>query len=61
MKYQNLLGIRSIKTRKTSITMVMILITMTIALGPLNLLQINSVGAQNQINPNSSQLTQGPY
>jgi hypothetical protein len=60
MKYHNLSGRKSTQIRITSITMTMILITMTIALGPLNLLQINSANAQNQASPNGSQLTQGP-
>jgi len=59
MKYQKFLDIKLKQTKITSITVASILITMTIAMGPLNLLQINSASAQNQANPNSSQMVQG--
>src|SRR6476469_9543810 len=59
MKYQKFFDIRLKQTKITSITLASILITMTIAMGPLNLLQINSASAQNQANPNSSQMVQG--
>jgi hypothetical protein len=59
MKYQNFLDIKLKQTKITSITVASILIAMTIAMGPLNLLQINSASAQNQANPNSSQMVQG--
>jgi len=60
MKCHKFSGITSKPTRIISITIAMIFITTTIALGPLNLLYINSANAQNQTSPNSSQLTQGP-
>jgi hypothetical protein len=59
MKCQNFLDIKLKQTKITSITVASILIAMTIAMGPLNLLQINSASAQNQANPNSSQMVQG--
>lgn len=59
MKYHKSLGVISKQTRITSITMAMILVTMTIALGPLNLLQVNSASAQNQVSPDNSQMAPG--
>jgi hypothetical protein len=59
MNCQKFLDIKSKQTKITSITVAAMLITMTIAMGPLNLLQINSASAQNQANPNSSQMIQG--
>ena len=55
MKCQKFLDIKSKQTKITSITLAAMLIAMTIAMGPLNLLQINSASAQNQANQNSSQ------
>src|SRR4051794_21992305 len=59
MKCQKFLDIKSKQKKITSIIVATILITINIAMGPLNLMQINSASAQNQANPNSSQMVQG--
>ncbi|MDQ6722752.1 MAG: hypothetical protein M3Z01_00590, partial [Thermoproteota archaeon] len=53
MKYDKFTGI-------TSTIVIALMVTTTIAMGPLNILQINNANAQNQAGPQNVQFAQGP-